>query len=217
MRGKTMTIDFVSTRNGVDVQSQRCAKLIASIIAQALTDLTVKPTPKERIGKININADAVRSIRFFQSDTFFQYAALVGFDGKEFLDRITVGGTTTEYNGKEWVTKLRVIPKNYISEMGLRTIRARMRWRCSEHTPLLPTSEEDVADEIAWDLEEAQLKEKNLRALEKLDAKRKNNNRESSQHAVDIDRVHRVSKIGRNKVDTQVSTTKRGNAKILGA
>ena len=217
MRGKTMTIDFVSTRNGVDVQSQRCAKLIASIIAQALTDLTVKPTPKERIGKININADAVRSIRFFQSETFFQYAALVGFDGKEFLDRITVGGTTTEYNGKEWVTKLRVIPKNYISEMGLRTIRARMRWRCSEHTPLLPTSEEDVADEIAWDLEEAQLKEKNLRALEKLDAKRKNNNRESSQHAVDIDRVHRVSKIGRNKVDTQVSTTKRGNAKILGA
>jgi hypothetical protein len=217
MRGKTMTIDFVSTRNGVDVQSQRCAKLIASIIAQALTDLTVKPTPKERIGKININADVVRSIRFFQSETFFQYAALVGFDGKEFLDRITVGGTTTEYNGKEWVTKLRVIPKNYISEMGLRTIRARMRWRCSEHTPLLPTSEEDVADEIAWDLEEAQLKEKNLRALEKLDAKRKNNNRESSQHAVDIDRVHRVSKIGRNKVDTQVSTTKRGNAKILGA
>ena len=212
-----MTIDFVSTRNGVDVQSQRCAKLIASIIAQALTDLMVKPTPKERIGKININADAVRSIRFFQSETFFQYAALVGFDGKEFLDRITVGGTTTEYNGKEWVTKLRVIPKNYISEMGLRTIRARMRWRCSEHTPLLPTSEEDVADEIAWDLEEAQLKEKNLRALEKLDAKRKNNNRESSQHAVDIDRVHRVSKIGRNKVDTQVSTTKRGNAKILGA
>ena len=212
-----MTIDFVSTRNGVDVQSQRCAKLIASIIAQALTDLTVKPTSKERIGKININADAVRSIRFFQSETFFQYAALVGFDGKEFLDRITVGGTTTEYNGKEWVTKLRVIPKNYISEMGLRTIRARMRWRCSEHTPLLPTSEEDVADEIAWDLEEAQLKEKNLRALEKLDAKRKNNNRESSQHAVDIDRVHRVSKIGRNKVDTQVSTTKRGNAKILGA
>ena len=217
MQGKTMTIDFVSTRNGVDVQSQRCAKLIASIIAQALTDLTVKPTPKERIGKININADAVRSIRFFQSETFFQYAALVGFDGKEFLDRITVGGTTTEYNGKEWVTKLRVIPKNYISEMGLRTIRARMRWRCSEHTPLLPTSEEDVADEIAWDLEEAQLKEKNLRALEKLDAKRKNNNWKSSQHAVDIDRVHRVSKIGRNKVDTQVSTTKRGNAKILGA
>ena len=217
MQGKTMTIDFVSTRNEVDVQSQRCAKLIASIIAQALTDLTVKPTPKERIDKININADAVRSISFFQSETFFQYAALVGFDGKEFLDRITVGGTTTEYNGKEWVTKLRVIPKNYISEMGLRTIRARMRWRCSEHTPLLPTSEEDVADEIAWDLEEAQLKEKNLRALEKLDAKRKNNNRESSQHAVDIDRVHRVSKIGRNKVDTQVSTTKRGNAKILGA
>ena len=214
MQGKTMTIDFVSTRNGVDVQSQRCAKLIASIIAQALTDLTVKPTPKERIDKININADAVRSIRFFQSETFFQYAALVGFDGKEFLDRITVGGTTTEYNGKEWVTKLRVIPKNYISEMGLRTIRARMRWRCSEHTPLLPTSEEDVADEIAWDLEEAQMKEKQLKVLEKLNEKRKNNNGASSQHAVDIDRVHGVRKTGGDKVDTQVSTTKRRNAKV---
>ena len=209
-----MTIDFVSTRDGVDVQSQRCAKLVASIIAQALTDLMEKPMAKERTDKININADAVRSIRFFQSETFIQYAAMVGFDGREFLDRITVGGTTTEHNGEEWVTKLRVIPKNYISEMGLRTIRARMRWRCSEHTPLLPTSEEDIADEAAWDLQEAQLKEKQLKALEKLDAKRKNDNRKSSQHAVDIDRVHGVRKVGGDKVDTQVSTTKRGNAKV---
>jgi hypothetical protein len=209
-----MTIDFVSTRDGVDVQSQRCAKLVASIIAQALTDLMEKPMAKERTDKININADAVRSIRFFQSETFIQYAAMVGFDGKEFLDRITVGGTTTEHNGEEWVTKLRVIPKNYISEMGLRTIRARMRWRCSEHTPLLPTSEEDIADEAAWDLQEAQLKEKQLKVLEKLNEKRKNDNRKSSQHAVDIDRVHGVHKVGGDKVDTQVSTTKRGNAKV---
>jgi hypothetical protein len=209
-----MTIDFVSTRDGVDVQSQRCAKLVASIIAQALTDLMEKPMAKERTDKININADAVRSIRFFQSETFIQYAAMVGFDGKEFLDRITVGGTTTEHNGEEWVTKLRVIPKNYISEMGLRTIRARMRWRCSEHTPLLPTSEEDIADEAAWDLQEAQLKEKQLKALEKLDAKRKNDNRKSSQHAVDIDRVHGIHEAGRDKVGTQVFTAKRGNAKV---
>ena len=214
MQGEIMTIDFVSTRDGVDVQSQRCAKLVASIIAQALTDLMERPMSKERTDKININADAVRSIRFFQSETFLQYAAMVGFDGKEFLDRITVGGTTTEYNGEEWVTKLRVIPKNYISEMGLRTIRARMRWRCSEHTPLLPTSEEDIADEAAWDLQEAQMKEKQLKVLEKLNEKRKNNNGASSQHAVDIDRVHGVRKTGGDKVDTQVSTTKRRNAKV---
>ena len=98
--------------------------------------------------------------------------------------------------------------------MGLRTIRARMRWRCSEHTPLLPTSEEDIADEAAWDLQEAQLKEKQLKVLEKLNEKRKNDSRKSSQHAVDIDRVHGVHKVGGDKVDTQVSTTKRGNAKV---
>jgi hypothetical protein len=173
-----------------------------------------RPMAKERTDKININVNAVRSIRFFKSQTFLEYAAMVGFDGKEFLDRITVGGTTTEHNGKEWVTKPRVIPTNYISEMGLRTIRARMRWRCSEHTPLLPTSEEDIADEAAWDLQEAQLKEKQLKVLEKLDAKRKNDNRKSSQHAVDIDRIHGVHEAGRDKVGTQVFTAKRGNAKV---
>lgn len=212
-----MTIDFVSTRNDIDVQSQRCARLIGSVIAQALKDLMEKPTSEERLNKININVNAVRSIYFFNSQVFTNYAAMVGFDGKEFLDRIVKGGTTIEYNGEEWVTKNRTIPKNYISEMELRTIRARLRWRCSKHTPLQPTTEEDIADEAAWDLQEARLQEKNLRALEKLDAKRKNNNGQGGQHAVDIDRVHRVSKVRGDKVDTQVSTAKRRNAKVSGA
>lgn len=212
-----MTIDFVSTRGGTDVQSQHCARLIGAVIAQALKDLMERPSAKERSDKMNINVNAVRSVYFFNSQTFINYAAMVGFDGKEFLERLVKGGTTIEYNGEEWVTKNRVIPKNYISEMELRTIRARLRWRCSEHTPLQPTTEEDIADEAAWDLQEAQLKEKNLRALEKLDAKRKNNNGKGGQHAVDIDRVHRISKVRGDKVDTQVSTAKRRNAKVSGA
>jgi len=209
-----MTIDFVSTREGVDVQSQRCARLVGAVIAQALKDLTERPLKDERINKINLNKNVIRSIYFFSSPAFINYAAMVGFDGKEFLDRILIGGTTTEYNGEEWVTKVRKIPINGVSEMDLRTIRARLRWRCSTHVELLPTTEEDIADEAAWDLQEAQLKEKQLKALEKLDAKRKNNNGEGSQHAVDIDRVHGVRKVGGDKVDTQVSTTKRGNAKV---
>jgi len=209
-----MTIDFVSTREGVDVQSQRCARLVGAVIAQALKDLTERPLKDERINKINLNKNVIRSIYFFSSPAFINYAAMVGFDGKEFLDRILIGGTTTEYNGEEWVTKVRKIPINVVSEMDLRTIRARLRWRCSTHVELLPTTEEDIADEAAWDLQEAQLKEKQLKALEKLDAKRKNNNGEGSQHAVDIDRVHGVRKVGGDKVDTQVSTTKRGNAKV---
>jgi hypothetical protein len=212
-----MTIDFVSTREGVDVQSQRCARLVGAVIAQALKDLTERPLKDERINKINLNKNVIRSIYFFNSPAFINYAAMVGFDGKEFLDRILIGGTTTEYNGEEWVTKARKIPINVVSEMDLRTIRARLRWRCSTHVELLPTTEEDIADEAAWDEAERLLEEKNKRALEKKEranAKGKNNNGEGSQHAADGNRVQGVRKVGGDKVDTQVSTAKRGNAKV---
>jgi hypothetical protein len=212
-----MTIDFVSTRDGLDIQSQRCARLIGAVIAQSLKDLMEKPSKEERVYKINLNKNAIRSIYFFKSQTFINYAAMVGFDGKEFLDRILIGGTTIEYNGEEWVTKVRKISSSSISDMELRTIRARLRWRCTKHVELLPTTEEDIADEAAWDEAERLLEEKNKRAKEKKereDAKRENNNGKGCQHAVDRDRVHGVSKTGRDKVDTQVSTTKRRNANV---
>lgn len=217
-----MTIDFVSTREGVDVQSQRCARLIGAVIAQAIKDLTERPIEKERTGKININKNAIRSIHFFNSPAFINYAAMVGFDGKEFLDRMLFTSTTIEYNGKEWITRTRKIPINVVSEMDLRTIRARLRWRCSTHVELLPTTEEDIADEAAWDEAERLLEEKNRRAKEKKEqekanAKGKSNNGESSQYAADGNRVQGVRKVGGDKVDTQISTTKRRNAKLLRA
>lgn len=216
MQGENMSIDFVSTRSGVDVQSQNCAKLIGAVIAQALKDLMERPAYEERINKINLNKNAIRSIYFFDSKIFINYAAMVGFDGKEFLERIIVGGTTIEHDGEAWVTRVRKIPVNYISEMELRTIRARLRWRCSERVPLLPTTEEDIADEAAWDEAEYLLEQRRLRALEKkekVDAKRKGNNGEGSISAVNTDGARAVPTTGGDKVASKVSRAKRRNAK----
>jgi hypothetical protein len=185
-----MSIDFLSTRNGVDVQSQRCAQLVAAVIAQAVKDLTQRPTAQERKNRMNIDPNAIRSVRFFKSALFLHYASLIGMDGKEFLDRAIRGK----------------ISAKQMSEADVRAMRARWRWRCSEEVPPHPTFEEDIADEAAWEEEERI-------AREKADAKRKDGSWKSSQHAVDIDRVHGVHEAGRDKVDTQVSTTKRRHAK----
>ena len=190
MQGNIMSIDFVSSRNGVDAQSQRCAQLVAAVIAQAVKDLTAKPTPQERKNRINIDPNASRSVRFFKSATFLDYAALIGMDGEEFMKHAVRGD----------------ISARHISEADIRAMRARLRWQCTPNVAPHPTLEEDIADEAAW-VEEERI------AKEKADAKRKNASWKSSEHAVDIDRVHGIHEAGRDKVDAQVSTTKRRNAK----
>jgi hypothetical protein len=185
-----MSIDFLSTRNGVDVQSQRCAQLIAAVIAQAVKDLTHKPTAQERKARMNIDPNAIRSVRFFKSKTFLDYAALIGMDGSEFMNHAVRGN----------------ISAKQISEADVRAMRARLRWQCSAGVTPHPTLEEDIADEAAW-VEEERI------AKEKADAKRKNGSWKSSEHAVDIDRAHGVYEARRDKVDSQVPATKRRNAK----
>jgi len=185
-----MSIDFVSSRNGVDVQSQRCSQLIAAVIAQAVKDLTLKPTPQERKNRINIDPNAIRSIYFFKSKTFLHYADLIGMDGGDFIKHARLGN----------------ISARHISEVDVRAMRARLRWRCEANVTPHPTLEEDIADEEAW-VEEERI------AKEKADAKRENAIWKSTQHAVDIDRVHGIHEAGRDKVDTQVSPAKRRNAK----
>lgn len=185
-----MSIDFLSTRNGVDVQSQRCAQLIAAVIAQAVKDLTHKPTAQERKARMNIDPNAIRSVRFFKSKAFLDYAALIGMDGKEFMNHAVRGN----------------ISARHISEADVRAMRARLRWQCHADVTPHPTLEEDIADEAAW-VEEERI------AKEKADAKRKNGSWKSGEHAVDIDRVHGVHEAGRDKVDTQVPPAKRRNAK----
>lgn len=185
-----MSIDFVSTRNGVDVQAQRCAQLVAAVIAQAVKDLTVKPTAQERKNRMNIDPNAIRSVRFFKSSIFLDYASLIGMDGREFMKHAARGN----------------ISERQISEANVRAMRARLRWQCTPNVTPHPTLEEDIADEAAW-VEEERI------AKEKMYVKRENEIRKSNQHAVDIDRVHRIHKAGRDKVDAQISPAKRRNAK----
>lgn len=185
-----MSIDFVSSRNGVDAQSQRCAQLVAAVIAQAVKDLTVKPTAQERKNRMNIDPNAIRSVRFFKSATFLDYAALIGMDGEEFMKHAVRGD----------------ISARHISEADIRAMRARLRWQCTPNVSSHPTIREDIADEEAW-VEEERI------AKEKADAKRENASWKSNQHAVDIDRVHGIHEAGRDKVDTQVPPAKRRNAK----
>ena len=135
-----MSIDFLSTNENVDTQTQRCARLLAAVIAQALKDLMEMPSAQERKKLININENAIRSIRFFRSETFLQYAAFVGMDGKEFLNRIEQGN----------IIKKGSLNKNQITEGDQRVMRARLRWRCSADIPLHPTIEEDIRDEAIW-------------------------------------------------------------------
>jgi hypothetical protein len=185
-----MSIDFVSSRSGVDAQSQRCAQLIAAVIAQAVKDLTLKPTPQERKNRINIDPNAIRSVRFFKSAVFLDYAALIGMVGEEFIKHAVRGD----------------ISARHMSEVDVRAMRARLRWQCVPDVTSHPTLEEDIADEAAW-VEEERV------AKEKMYAKRENASWKSSEHAVDIDRVHGIHEAGGNKVDTQVSPAKRRNAK----
>lgn len=86
-----MSIDFLSTREGIDVQTERCAKLVAAVIAQALKDLMKKPTAQERKNRINTDPSAIRSVNFFKSKVFLQYSALIGMDGDEFMNRAKRG------------------------------------------------------------------------------------------------------------------------------
>ena len=128
-------IDFTSTR-GIDTQSQRCVRLLAAVIAQALKDLMEKPTSGEIKHSRNEDGDAIRSVAFFGSQTFFTYADLVGFSGKEFLNRLRFGGATQEYDfeSEEWVSKSHAITTNYISETDLRTVRQRLLWADRSNT-----------------------------------------------------------------------------------
>ena len=125
-----MSIDFTSTRHGIDSQSQRCAKLIAAIIAQALRDLTERPSNGEILCSRNENGDAIRSISFFRSQRFLNYADLVGFSGKEFLKRLRFGSAPQKNDdkSKELGSKPHAVPANYLSAIDMRTIRQRLIW-----------------------------------------------------------------------------------------
>jgi len=80
-------IDFVATREGIDKDTQACARLLTAIISLAIKDACKPPNSRERRGKpqkTDIDRDALSAILFlFDSDehsNFSLYASLIGVE-----------------------------------------------------------------------------------------------------------------------------------------
>lgn len=90
-------IDLVSTRN-VDEQTRACARLLASVIAQAVQDAatpfgTVLLHDKlvyESKTKRNLNLDARSAVRwlFFPNSVFPLYASMIGLDAQAIRENL---------------------------------------------------------------------------------------------------------------------------------
>lgn len=108
-------IDFVSTREGMDVQSARCARLLAAVIAHAIRDAAQKPNDSEKQARGN-SGHAYRAIRFlFEPGTAFEvYAQLIGTSAEE-IRRNLLGND-------------RLLPHSSFKAEDRRNIKIRYNW-----------------------------------------------------------------------------------------
>ncbi|NBS68731.1 hypothetical protein EBT31_07420 [bacterium] len=115
-------VDFTSTQDGVDEQTKRCARLLASVIAQALKDIAIVPTSQEKHYGKNFNSHAYESLKFFyeEESPFKRYAYLVGIDPGSFIFHLE-NRAFTEVGPEN--TK---IP--FLAERDLRVMRSRIKW-----------------------------------------------------------------------------------------
>lgn len=113
-------IDFTSTAQGIDDQSKRCAQFVAAIIAQAIRDLSMRPTATERRQRLNLLTDAYESAKFFcdEDSPFKHYAFMVGMDPQAFLHNLEKRSFTTEREKKY----------SPISYRDARIMRVRLGW-----------------------------------------------------------------------------------------
>jgi hypothetical protein len=73
-------IDFVSTRETTDPHTAVCARLLATVIAHAISDASTPPSRDEKKQGRNLDSDAIAAIDFlFGEDSVFPlYADLIG-------------------------------------------------------------------------------------------------------------------------------------------
>jgi hypothetical protein len=73
-------IDFVSTRETTDPQTAACARLLATVIAHAISDASTPPNREEKKQGRNLNSDAIAAIDFLfgNGSVFPLYADLIG-------------------------------------------------------------------------------------------------------------------------------------------
>jgi len=82
-------IDLVSTRNETPDQVASCARLLAAVIGQAISDASKKRSKIER--RENKNLDAIGAIHFLfgKEQTFDHYASLIGIDADDIRRSLT--------------------------------------------------------------------------------------------------------------------------------
>jgi hypothetical protein len=115
-------VDFTSTQVGVDEQTRRGARLLASVVAQALKDLAITPSHQEKHYGKNYNAHAYESLKFFydENSPFKRYAYIIGIDPGSFvfhMENRAFAEISPESNK---------IP--FLPERDLRIMRARIGW-----------------------------------------------------------------------------------------
>lgn len=129
-------IDLISTREGVDIQTQRCAHLVAAIIGQALQDLCTKPRADEAKAGKNLDYHAWRSVEFFVgSDEEPQplvdaYARLIGLDGQAMREALLSDRPLLIARGA------------WFGDVERKRAQARMRWGAHGEAP--QRSEQEV-------------------------------------------------------------------------
>lgn len=121
--------DLVSTTPGADQQSIRCARLLAAVIAQAITDASAKITAEEleRHKALGEPSKALNWL-FSQRTTFKLYATLIGTNPdtirEALLSNNKIFYPPINYKRRE---KPQENPKRY-SEFDRRNLQARHRW-----------------------------------------------------------------------------------------
>lgn len=118
-------LDLVSTRENTDVQSKRCAQLLAAVIGQAIKDAAMIPLQSERKHKQNRRLPHAAIKFLFEPDGVFEiYAQLIGMTAEEIRTAL--------------LSKIPLNPKqkNIFSEEERRIIQVRYIWHKGNPVPL---------------------------------------------------------------------------------
>lgn len=121
-------IDLVSTRDNIDIQSKRCAQLLAAVIGQAIKDAAAKPGDEERKKRRN-SRHAYKAIKFLfeKHGVFDVYAHLIGMSGQDIRKALL---SRRPLNPKQ---------KAIFSNDERRIIQIRYLWYKADQSPLKPS------------------------------------------------------------------------------
>lgn len=115
-------IDLISTREDIEEETRTAAHLLAGVIAMAIEDLCVIPTPEEIKFRCNLDRNAISSLTFFfnPKSAFKAYANLIGIEPQSFLEALRRREFDTEGDRRNKVP--------YLAYNDVKAIKARIDW-----------------------------------------------------------------------------------------